>query len=308
MNPAGWAEHLARLESGLELLPDKPDETPESTLRTLWSLAAGHPLSLDQARAVPPRPLDEAQRDELSRLVELRLEGTPLAHLTGLQDFMGLVLRSSPAALVPRRETELLVSRALEKLGEVDAPPSPLVLDVCTGSGNVALAISAGAPHARVLGSDLSPEAVELARENARFVGHPDVEFRVGDLLGPFEDTAFLGSVDILACNPPYISSARVAGMAREIRGFEPALAFDGGAFGVSILRRLVSDAPRWLRPGGWLLTEVGVGQGSAVARLLERSPGFDRVESTVDPDGESRVVAARRSAHPPDPPTPLDP
>jgi release factor glutamine methyltransferase len=205
-----------------------------------------------------------------------------------------MVLKASPAALIPRKETEILARHAREKIPRAGEGP-PLVIDVCCGAGNVTLALASHAPGARVFGSDLDEGAVALARENAEFIERPDVEFRAGDLLAPFDEPTFLGVVDVLTCNPPYISSSRVSEMPKEISGFEPALAFDGGSFGVSILRRLSTEAPRWIRPGGWLVSEIGEGQGPTVARLLERSPAFENVESIPDMHGHVRVVAAQR-------------
>jgi release factor glutamine methyltransferase len=165
---------LKRLEEHLSVLPDKPDESPWNTLVCLWSMATGQAIALSQI-GEPLSPLDHAGAERLENLVEQRLAGTPLAHLTGRQDFMNLVLLASPAALVPRRETEVIGYASLEKARKVPAE-RPLVVDLCTGAGNLALAIAKHCPRARVYGSDLSPEAVSLARENARFVGCNEVE------------------------------------------------------------------------------------------------------------------------------------
>jgi len=296
--PAGYEESLARLVRDLDVLPDKPEETPHGTLRALWSLASGQARSLGEAADFVPEALTPEQSRALEESLERRLSGVPLAHITGRQDFMGVVLEVSCAALVPRKETELLGFHAVEKLREADDEP-PLMVDVCTGAGNVALGVAVAVPAARVWGADLSEDAVALAQRNARLLRREDVAFLCGDLLDPFEEEGILGQVSVLTCNPPYISSRRVEEMPHEIRDFEPAMAFDGGAFGVGILRRLVAEAPAYLRRGGWLLTEVGAGQGPAVARLLARSDAFDEVESVRDETAEIRVVAARRSDHP---------
>lgn len=294
MNHPLYLQLLARLEQDLQVLPDKPDETPRNTLDCLWALAAGQPLALSQVRDAVIADLDQAAEGLLNSLVDKRLAGTPLSHLTGRQDFMGLVLKSSEAALVPRRETEILGRAAIGKLADVEGE-SPWVVDLCTGCGNLALAMAVAAPHARVWGSDLSEEAVALARENAAFIGRPDVSFMAGDLAAPFDNDDFLGQVDVLTCNPPYISSAKVEQMPEEISGHEPHMAFDGGPFGIKIIQRLIKDAPRLLKPGGWLLFEVGLGQGEPMKHRLERNDAFDQVETFADYQGDVRALAARR-------------
>lgn len=291
-----YSSVLRRLRAELRTLLDKPEETPEATLTCLWALASGYRLSISQAADFTPGRLDDAQYEYVLELVEQRLLHVPLAHLTGRQDFMGHVMLASADALIPRKETEILGNAAVAAIQKIDRS-NPLVIDVCTGAGNVALAMAESAPQARVFGADLSADAIELAKRNASFLNREDVEFRCGDLLEPFRNREILGSVDVLTCNPPYISSSRVATMPEEISRHEPKLAFDGGPFGVGLIRRLVKEAPDFLKPGGWLLFEIGLGQGRGMARTLERNPNFDTVNTHSDADGEIRVVEARRSA-----------
>lgn len=293
---AAFAGLLLRLQRDLKTLPDKPDETPEATLACLWALAAGVPLALSQADGFRPGLLDGDAEAHLLDLVERRLAGTPLAYLTGRQDFMGRVLLASPAALVPRRETEQLGYAAVERLRAL-ALDDLLVLDVCTGAGNVALGIACHVEHARLFGADLCENAIGLARENARFLGRHDVEFRAGDLLAPFNEAPFYNAVDVLTCNPPYISSTRVDLMPAEISRHEPRLAFDGGPFGIGLIRRFLKEAPNYLKPGGWVLVEVGAGQGVGVARSLAADPRYDETNTYSDAAGEIRVIEARRAA-----------
>lgn len=293
-----FAGLLQRMRHELKLLPDKPDETPEATLACLWALAGGEALALSQLQGFAPGPLDGPAKLRLRELVERRLGGEPLAHLTGRQDFMGQVLLASPAALVPRRETEQLGFAAVDRLRTLQVE-RPLVVDVCTGAGNVALGIAVHVPAARVYGADLSEEAVALARDNARFVGRDDVEFRAGDLLNAFAEEPFRNAVDVLTCNPPYISSARVEVLPEEISRHEPKLAFDGGPFGVGIIRRFLKEAPDYLKPGGWLLMEIGAGQGAGVARTLASNPSYVEVNTYEDAHGEIRVVEARCAGNP---------
>ena len=291
-----FSDLLKEVERFWTPLPDKPEETPERLLSALWSTACGMPMSAD--RALPARlpQLDSASLERLRGLIERKKSGVPLAHLTERQTFLGMEFLAGPEALIPRKETEILGRAALVKIGCMAKKRGPLlVVDVCTGSGNLALAYAYYEPQAHVFGSDLSPEALELARRNLGFLGlGKRVELRLGDLLEPFESPEFLGRCDFLSCNPPYISSAKVKEMHPEISRHEPQAAFNGGAYGVSILMKLVKNAPRFLRPGGWLGFEVGHGQGAGLARQLERNPAFAAVETYSDPGGEIRAILAK--------------
>jgi release factor glutamine methyltransferase len=277
-------------------LPDKPEETPEGLLCALWRTASGAPVSVDRAGQASLPALDAGALQRLRELLERKRAGVPLAHLTERQTFMGLELLAGPDALIPRKETEILGRAALAKIqclaqkrGEIT------VLDVCTGSGNLALAYAYYEPRARVYASDLAADAVALARRNCRHTAlDARVEMREGDLLQPFDEPRFLGRCDFLSCNPPYISSGKVKAMHPEISLFEPEAAFNGGAFGVSILMKLVREAPRFLKPGSWLGFEVGAGQGSTIARQLGKNPAYSVVETFNDAAGEIRAILAR--------------
>lgn len=290
---------LAALGSGLSTLLDKPEETATTTLRALWALAAGSPVSADLAAQQVLGELDEAGLADLDALLGRRLAGEPLAHLTGRQHFMGMELLVGPEALIPRRETEILAQAALGKLRELSPSQEgqPLqVIDVCTGCGNLASALAFHESRSRVLASDLSPEAIELAGRNVEHLGLAGkVLLHCGDFLEPLDSQAIRGKVDLLVCNPPYISSGKLKGMPEEIIAREPSLAFDGGPFGIRILQRLMREAPDYLRPGGWLAFEVGLGQGNAALQWLGKMAEFDKTESALDADGQVRAVLARR-------------
>jgi len=291
-----FSDLLQEVERFWTPLPDKPEETPERLLSALWSTACGAPVSAERARQASLPALDDASLERLRELIERRKSGAPLAHLTQRQSFLGLELLASAEALIPRKETEILGRAALAKIGCMAKKRGELlVVDVCTGSANLALAYAYYEPLARVYASDLAPEAVELARRNAKFTGLAErVELRVGDLLEPFDNGEIVGRCDFLSCNPPYISTSKVKEMHPEISRHEPEAAFNGGAFGVSILMKLIKQAPRFLRPGGWLAFEVGHGQGPGMARQLERNPAFAGVETYADPGGGIRAILAK--------------
>jgi len=278
---------LDEVEAFFKPLPDKPDETPQSILEALWKTAGKAPSEA----SLPD--LDARQLAELRALIARKREGVPLAYLTGRQSFMGLELLAGPGALIPRQETEIVGRAAVAALRG-----KSLAIDVCTGSGNLALAMAFHEPRARVFGADLSEAAVALARRNAehtKLAGR--VEFRTGDLFAPFESPEFLGRCDVISCNPPYIAAAKVSKLPPEISAHEPAMAFDGGVFGVSILLRLLKEAPRFLKPGGALCFEVGVGQGPGMKKLLLPLPWVSRVECHADDAGSIRALVAHARA-----------
>jgi release factor glutamine methyltransferase len=304
-----FAQRLAAVQAALPRHADKPEETAEATLRVLWHLAAGHALSVVGALRIPlPLPaLNVDAGARLDGLIAQRLSGRPLAYLSQRQHFMGLDMLVGPQALIPRIETEQLGRVALSLLqGRQQGPEQATVLDLCTGSGNLALALAHHAPQAQVLGGDLCGAAVALARRNALHLGLSQrVEFRVGDLFEPFQEPRWRGQIDLVVCNPPYISSGKVDRLPPEIQRHEPRLAFDGGPLGVNVLHRLLRDVALFLRPGAWLAVEVGRGQGQSVLHRLRAlvapnlagAAAFEAPLSACDAAGDIRVVMARRAA-----------
>lgn len=288
---------LAELEAFHQPQHDKPDETPEAVLRALWFCASGAPRSVKAINGDPVPRMDAGGEARLRNLIQLKREGRPLAHLTGRQHFLGLELLAGPDALIPRAETELLGRMAIDFLArEAASRGAPRILDVCTGSGNLALALASHFPASRVCAADLSPEAIGLATRNAEFTGLAErVRFFVGDLFAPFEGLGLESAFDLVTCNPPYITSAKVPRMASEISAHEPRLAFDGGALGLSILTRLFSEAPRFLRAGGALAFELGAGQGPLLRKRLHRLDWVCSVEARHDARGDIRALLAIR-------------
>lgn len=292
---------VERLADSWRALPDKPEETPAATARALWLVAVGRPCSLIKAQREALQPLSSEQCLALDELVQRRLSGVPLAYLSGLQSFMGLDFFAGPEAMVPRAETELLARTALSCLDEIVAERGGAnVIDVCTGSGNLAIAVAINEPKSLVWGLDISPDAILLASRNAvRHEVSSRVQFRVGDLFAPVANSDLTGGTDLVVCNPPYITSAKVELMDPEIARHEPRLAFDGGALGIGTVTRLLRDSPVFLRPGSWLCFEVGAAQGEHMARHVQRNPAYARVETALDEAGYVRVIAAQTTPAP---------
>ncbi len=286
---------LETLAPQLAVLPDKSEETPAATLAALWCLAQGKQLSVVAACQQKLLPLSLQEQTHLQDLIARRLTGVPLAHITGRQHFLGLELIASPDALIPRAETEILVRLALSCLAPIHGQAVQL-LDVCTGSGNVALALSHVLPQAFVRAADLSAEAVRLAEQNAALLNvHDRVEFKTGDLCGPFSGAQFSEYFDLISCNPPYVMANNVKKMPKEIADFEPSLAFDGGPMGIAIIERIINEAQPLLKPGGFLCLEVGAGQGPFIEKRLKKSGLYTEVITACDEQNVVRALAARK-------------
>ena len=220
-------------------------------------------------------------------LLARRAAGEPLAYLLGRAGFWTLDLEVTPATLIPRPETELLVEAALARLPEANAL---CIADLGTGSGAIALALASERPQARVLATDASAAALEVARRTAARNDIVNVAFRQGDWLEPLAGERF----DLIASNPPYLAQGDPHLGRGDLR-FEPATALASGADGLDALRTLARDAPTHLVPGGWLLLEHGWNQGAAVRGLL-RDAGFQRIETLRDLEDRERVTLGSRA------------
>jgi len=288
---------LNQLKPKLNLLGDKPEETLETTLKALWQTAAGHPVSAQKADKGPLSDLNEYQINLLHSLIELRLNNIPLAYITNRQEFMGLELISDKRALIPRKETELLGIKALELSQRISSQKDKIkVIDVCCGSGNLGIAIAYYNPKCTISATDISQDAVDLTRENVTLLNlNHRINVMQGDLLSAFETSEFYQKVNLIVCNPPYILSSRVQKLNSEIISNEPVLAFDGGMLGIKIIQKLISEAAMFLTDDGWLIFEVGAGQGNFILQLCERSELYQSIESFSDDSGIPRVVVAQK-------------
>ena len=210
----------------------------------------------------------------------------PLAYIRGSQEFYGLTFSVTPAVLIPRPETELLVDFALERTLDADS----MVWDVGTGSGCIGVSISVRNPRMKVIGSDLSREALAVASSNAAAHG-VYVEFVQTDLL----TCARPESVTTIVSNPPYIGLSEMESLQPEVRDFEPKLALTAGNRGMSVFERLIPQGHRALKPGGWMGVEVGLHQADSVAALF-RTHGFRDIASIKDLAGINRVVTGQKA------------
>jgi release factor glutamine methyltransferase len=256
-------------------------ESPVPTAEGLLS----HVLGTDRAGIYAREGLTSQEAKLFGRALCRRCAGEPLQHVTGEQGFRRIVLRVRPGVFVPRPETEVLVQTALDELASVSAP---VVVDVATGTGAVALAIADERPDATVFATDLSAEAVALARENAEVLG-ADVSVFEGDLLDGLP-RELRGQLDAVACNPPYVAEEARGSLPADVLA-EPPLAVFGG---IETYERLFSQAAGWLAPGGLVAVEIEEGTGDAVSKAAVKA-GFEAIAVRQDLTGRDRVVAGRR-------------
>ena len=254
-------------------------------------------VSRAQFFAAQDRMLPEKTAEEFLELVRRRAERIPLQHLTGAQEFCGIPFLVTDAVLCPRQETELLVELALGKIREVKertdkagrTEESISVLDLCTGSGCILVSLLAACPELTGTGSDLSADALEVAKKNAERAG---VSKRCGFVRSDlFEKT--VGPFDLIVTNPPYIRSGDIPGLMAEVRDHEPRMALDGGADGLDFYRRITEGAARHLKEGGWLLAEIGFDQGEAVRSMFVEHQ-YKETQIRKDLSGLDRVVLGR--------------
>jgi release factor glutamine methyltransferase len=230
------------------------------------------------------RPVVGSELAALRELVKRRRAREPIAYLLGEREFYGRKFKVDSRVLIPRPDTETLVEVGLERTRH--ASMYARVLDLCTGSGCVAVTLARQRPTTTVTGADVSEAALAVARDNALRLGAYNVAFVASDLFANVS-----GHFELVTANPPYIPTPEIATLDPDIRSFEPHLALDGGERGLSLVERIVADAPRFLVPGGVLAMEIGQGQSAAVAELY-RAAGFTDVRATKDYGGIERVVS----------------
>lgn len=251
----------------------------------------------------PHRRLSPEKFGRYLRLLQRREQREPLAYLLGAREFWSLRLSVSPGVLIPRPETETLVEAALAAWREthpspVSRPPSfggQAIVDLCTGSGAVGIALARELPEVRIVATDVSWRALRIARANAEMLGVGDrIAFLRGDLWRAFPGHGPSTPVELVVANPPYIPSKEIAGLMPEVQ-WEPRTALDGGPDGLRVLREIILTTPSRLVPGGSLLVEIGADQAAAVSGLFEATGLFEAPRVLQDLAGRDRVVTARR-------------
>jgi release factor glutamine methyltransferase len=250
-------------------------------------------LSAHHVVADRDRLLSHAERLVARGLVKRRVGREPLQYILGTQEFCGLEFDVNPAVLIPRPETELLVEYVAQR---IPAERQATIVDVCTGSGCIAVAIARLRPRARVIATDLSSRSLAVARQNAtRHEVCERITWLEGDLLRPLAEQEMEGRIDVIVSNPPYIAEAGWATLQPEVRLFEPRGALVAGPQGTELHERLLQEASRYLSPGGALIMEIGAGQACAMRRIVDQIPGYRFHRLVYDSAGLERVVIVER-------------
>jgi release factor glutamine methyltransferase len=243
--------------------------------------------------------VDEATRAKFREVVKRRSEGVPVAYLVGKREFYSLAFQVTPDVLIPRPETEFVVVAAIDALKEIQnfkspAVNQPVVADIGTGSGAIAVAIAKHAPQARIVATDISPAALAIAKENAATHQVAEqIEFVEGDLLGSAPPDA---RFTVIASNPPYIGEAEIGSLSPSVMQYEPHRALIAGPTGTEVIERLIPQAAERLLPGGWLILEVSP---VIAGRVIEQITAGGQLEPPAvikDLAGLPRVVKARRT------------
>lgn len=275
------------VRASAEYLSDR--DVDDARLNAEYLLA--HVLQMDRLQLYLhfDRPLSERERAAYRPLLRRRGSREPLQYLLGSAPFRNLNLRVDPRVAIPRPETEYLI----DVLGEVAGSDRVFdsALDVGTGSGAIAISLASEGRARSVTATELSADALDVARDNAAAAGDPVIDFRQGSLLEPVGDRSF----DLVLSNPPYLTEAEWLSAAPEVRDWEPHGAMVAEDGGMAVIRELAFGLPRALRPGGWFGVEVGSAQGPAVSQLLRTVSGLDSTQVRKDLTGRPRYVFARR-------------
>jgi len=268
------------------LLKDFPEAAVESKVLVLKSLA----ISEEMFYTYPDRRVSKSKVQQFYGLVLKRQQGMPLAYVVGEKEFWSLPFKVVPGVLIPRPETELLV----EKVIELSTRIREIVVDIGTGSGNIAVSLAKGLPNVQILATDISPEALKTARLNAFRHNVASIAFLKGNLFSALRKLHLEGQCDFIVSNPPYVPESQWETLQDEIRLHEPKNALVSGETGLEIIEKLISRAPKFLKKGGYLCMEIGFGQQDEVLNLFGN--GWVRVDCFKDLNGIPRLIIAQNS------------
>ncbi len=242
--------------------------------------------------------IHDALDDEAGRIFEATIRRRalrePLQYITGRQEFWGLEFTVTRDVLIPRPETELVVETALKIIGDADRAVT--IIDLCAGSGCIAVCLVKELPSARIFAADLSEKALSVARGNAQKHGVlARIRFFEGDLFRPLEELDIHGQVDIIVSNPPYVRSGELRDLQSEVRDYEPEIALVAGSEGTELHQKIINEAPEYLKPHGVLIMELGLGQAEALVQICRSAGNYEMPEVHKDLAGIKRVIAARK-------------
>ena len=239
------------------------------------------------------RPLSADEMAKVDAAVTRRTAREPLQYILGTQEFCGLEFEVNPAVLIPRPETELLVQEVIRRLPRGSRPT---IVDVGTGSGCLAVTLSRAIPDATIYASDLSPQALQTAKRNARRHGvEAVIRWLEGDLLAALNGVCCNGAVTAIVANPPYIRESEWTGLQPEVLDYEPRMALVAGAKGTELHERLLNEAASYLVAGGLLAMEIGQGQSAEILASIETMPAYERAQIVPDEAGIDRIVIVER-------------
>jgi release factor glutamine methyltransferase len=285
---------LELLNWSTNYLRDHQIENPRLNAELL--LAQSLNLSREQLYTHFQNQMKQEEKEALRGCIQRRVSGEPLQYILEHQEFWSIDFDVDPRVLIPRPETELLVEQGLSILSKISFKGTPSVLEIGTGSGAIAIALAKEMKDMFLVATDIAGDALILARENAKAAGVLErIKFINGDLFGPLRPSKERNIFDLILSNPPYIIRRKISTLPREVKDYEPIIALDGGEDGLSFYRRIISDAFFYLRHGGWLLLEVGLGQSEGVSKLIDGGGHFLRPECVPDLSGIERVVKAQR-------------
>ncbi len=238
--------------------------------------------------------LDDKHQREFADVIQRRTRREPLQHIIGNQEFWGLEFKVSPDVLIPRPETEFIIEAALAIVQDRNAPVR--IIDLCTGSGCIAVSLAKELTAARVIATDASEKALAVARENTRRHGVSEhIRFLLGDLFEPMEELDIRGQIDIIVSNPPYVQAGDLSTLQPEVRDYEPDMALIAGPEGTEMAQRIIQLAPEYLKKNGALIMEMGLGQADALTRMVEATGAYGDRELLKDLAGIERVIVAKK-------------